>query len=145
MPNMLCSIVVSLSLSVASRFVNRMICIVHKTIYKQMRWPKKKFTAKAGLFKAGFINLGLGLVRSLNSHCKSWKSKFSLFPVVYNLIIGYAKRIKKNYPRKCTLGTRGFSRVRREFSVLAEGRPVKYKEKKPGFIALSGPRTTGPG
>ena len=32
MPNMLCSIVVLLSLSVASRFVNRMICIVHKDI-----------------------------------------------------------------------------------------------------------------
>ena len=27
-----------------------------------------------------------------------------------------------------TLGTRGFSRVRREFSVLAEGRHIHYKD-----------------
>ena len=27
--------------------------------------------------------------------------------------------------------------MRSEFSVLGEGRPVKYKKKKPGFIALS--------
>ena len=30
---------------------------------------------------------------------------------------------------KCTLGTRGFSRVRREVSVLAEGRPETALEK----------------
>ena len=31
-----------------------------------------------------------------------------------------------------TLGTRGFSRVRREFSVLAEGRHVFGRKPKPG-------------
>ena len=32
---------------------------------------------------------------------------------------------------KCTLGTRGFSRVRREVSVLAEGRHVFGRRPKP--------------
>ena len=54
---------------------------------------------RAGLFEAGLRQLRVSA--KFEFRYKSLKSKFSLILLAYNLMIGYFKKNRENYPREC--------------------------------------------
>ena len=57
---------------------------LEKNLSEQMREPTNGVNARAGLFEAG--------LRS---------SRFSFISSAYNLVIGYSKKNRENFPREC--------------------------------------------
>ena len=85
---------------------------------------RKMQREKAPVSVSNFPQVSLNQVRTAERRTRTFKAFYLIRRILRSIFRG-------NFfccPHLCTLGTRGFSRVRWEFSVLAEGRHIRARK-----------------